>query len=245
MTIVKAFAETSTGKVRKENQDCYRINHQTTLYILADGMGGHKAGKFAAQKACDTFNNLFNPHDNDKETHLTRVFVSTNNSLFQMAQQKAEYDGMGATFIACHIQHGFAHFCHAGDTRAYFFRNNELSQITEDHSTVALLLKNGLINIHDAKQHPLRNRINRAIGTQANTMPDYNKIPVVPNDIILLCSDGLWSAIDDNEIEIILKKQISSNEKLKLLHEQANQSGGNDNITAILIKIVNKKPIVT
>ncbi len=233
----KGFGITDKGKQRKNNEDFLLLNESKSLYIVADGMGGHKAGEVASQLSCEYFIKYFNANFNNIKEHLFEIFNQTNNLVFNEAQKQDELSGMGTTFIACHIESNNAHFVHAGDVRAYLFRKNNLKQLTEDHSTIALMLKNKLITKEEAKEHPLRNNVNKALGIDENIKPDYTHLKILQNDLILLCSDGLWGMIDDEIIQNILKTTKNIELKTKELIKNANNAGGKDNITALLIKI--------
>lgn len=236
MFIKKSFGITDKGLRREKNEDCFLIDEQKSIFMVADGMGGHNAGEIASQLVCQYFSKYFESNVERIEQHFLDNFKKINQIIYQEAQKKDALKGMGTTFIVCCVDEQYAHFCHVGDVRAYYMRNDKLKKITEDHSTIALLLKNNLISEEEVKSHPLRGKINKAIGIEKDVEPDYNRLDIRGGDQILLCSDGLWNMLDDEFMFRILKKDITTEEKcLKLLNE-ANRAGGKDNITAILIE---------
>jgi PPM family protein phosphatase len=232
-----SYALTNPGRIRPNNEDFFVIDNQKSLYLLADGMGGHNAGEVASQGVCKLFEKYFEYPEENIKNHMVDVFKKVNNIIFTQSSKDESLKGMGATFIACYIKNGIAHLCHAGDVRAYRFRNENLKQITEDHSSVASLIKQGFITEEQAKEHPLRSRVSRAVGINKNTFPDYNQIVLNKNDTILLCSDGLWNMLDNNNILEVLSKPDKIEEKCRELLKKANNEGGKDNVTAILIEI--------
>lgn len=235
---LKSFALTNKGLVRTNNEDYFLINLEKSIYLLADGMGGHRAGEVASHGACKLFDKYFTTPEENIENHLIDIFTKVNKTIINQSKNKEELKGMGATFIACYIENKHAHFCHVGDVRAYHFRDNSLTRITEDHSSVASLVKQGFITEEQAKNHPLRSRVSRAIGSDENIIPDYNIIKINKNDIILLCSDGLWNMVDNNKILKILSKDANVEIKCIELVKKANEAGGKDNITVILIEVL-------
>jgi serine/threonine protein phosphatase PrpC len=237
---INAYGLTNKGSVRSNNEDYFTINSQKSLFLLADGMGGHNAGEVASKETCRLYDSFFNPDDKALETHLKEIFTKTNKLIFKRSEKNSKLKNMGATFIVCHIHSSTAHILHAGDVRAYHFRNHTLKQITEDHSSVAELVKVGQITKEQAKEHPLRNRVTKAVGPKETINPDYNRVELAQHDIIFLCSDGLWSMVDDDKILSILIKKESIENKSKELMDKALAAGGTDNITVLLIEYGNE-----
>lgn len=238
-----SYGITDVGRIRIENEDFYIINKQKDLFILADGIGGHNAGEIASKLACSFFEKNFNKDDiqqNDLKKYLLDIFSKTNLKVHSESKVKDELQGMGTTLITCYLEGGFAHICHVGDVRAYLLNNEKLHKITEDHTPVANMMKNGLITEEEAKNHPFRNRINKAIGIQEEVIPAYNKIKINVHDILLLCSDGLWGMLNESDISDILMDTGTIMDKSNKLLNKANENGGNDNITLILIVFNNK-----
>lgn len=235
--MIKGFGLTDKGKIRNNNEDFLLIDEDKSLYLLADGMGGHKGGEVASRTACKLFDEFFKVDVKNIEAHLIEVFKKVNENIFKDGGKKEELKGMGTTFIACYIRENFAHICHVGDVRIYLFRNDNLTRLTEDHSLVYQLLKEGHITEEEAKSHPLRSRLTKAIGPFPEIMPDYNKRELKNKDIVLLCSDGLWNMLKDEEIVRILKKDADIKTKTHELIDKANEAGGEDNIAVVLVEL--------
>jgi serine/threonine protein phosphatase PrpC len=233
---INAYGLTDQGRVRPHNEDFFTINTEKSLYLLADGMGGHNAGEVASKETCLSYERYFNKNNEEIEAHLKEVFEKTNKRIFTQSKKSAHYRNMGATFIVCHVREAAAHILHAGDVRAYHFRDRTLIQITEDHSSVSELVKLGQITKEQAKNHPFRNRVTRAVGPKDTISPDYNKIELTEHDIVCLCSDGLWGMVDDDKILSVLAKQADIESKSLELIDQALAAGGTDNITVLLIE---------
>ena len=238
---LQVFGETDIGKKRENNEDYFLINHEKKLFLLADGMGGQNAGEVASYFSCIYFDQLFSVKAPDIKTHLLEVFKETNSRIIKKSKSEKELDGMATTFIACHINGGLAHLCHAGDVRAYHFKDNELRQVTDDHSTVMMMVRRGLITEQQAHIHPLRNMVYKSIGAGKMVKPDYNLIQYSSNDLLMLCSDGLWNILSNNEIKKVLQKETTVREKTRMLIDESNKAGGEDNITVILIEFSNHK----
>ncbi len=227
---------TDKGKIRENNEDFFLIDEDKSLYLLADGMGGYNGGEVASKTACRLFDEFFKVDGKNIEAHLIEVFKKVNENIFKEGKEKEELKGMGTTFIACHIRENSAHICHVGDVRAYLFRNDVLTPITEDHSLVYQLLKEGHITEEEAAIHPLRSRLTKAIGPSVEIIPDYNKRELKNKDIVLLCSDGLWNMLSDEEIAGVLKKGVEIETKIYELIDKANEVGGKDNVTVVLVE---------
>jgi protein phosphatase len=153
-----------------------------------------------------------------------------------MSESDINLQGMGTTIVVCFCSEDTAHICHAGDSRAYLFRDHKLTQITEDHSAVALMVKQGYITREEAEDHPMKNRITRAIGTMREVEVDYDTCPLQKGDQVLLCTDGLSNMVREPELIKILGQTRSLKEKILTLIQMANSNGGHDNITAVLIE---------
>jgi serine/threonine protein phosphatase PrpC len=233
-----AYGQTHQGLVRSNNEDFFIINNQKSLFLLADGMGGHNAGEVASKGTCRLYDTDFNPEAADPPSHMREVFEKTNVRIFNQAGDNPELQNMGATFIVCHVRNKSAHILHAGDVRGYHFRNGKLKQITSDHSLVGELLKQGQLTAKEAREHPLKNRVTKAVGPLETINPDYNKVELRAKDILLLCCDGLWNMVDDNNICAVLDTDGTIEHKAGELINQALLAGGEDNITVLLIQIL-------
>ena len=240
---MSAVGRCDLGRVRSQNEDSIYIsenpNTEFEYFIVADGMGGHNAGEIASQSAIKYFNEYIenNCVINDGSDVLD-AFVDalgySNSKIFEMSENDPSYSGMGTTFTAAAICGGKIYCVHIGDSRLYVYDRNGLRQITRDHSFVMEMVRMGKITAEEARVHPKRNMITKAVGIEKNMPADTIIIPIEEDSIILVCSDGLPSMVTDKEIEKILKKKTGLDKKADLLVELANKNGGYDNISVIL-----------
>ena len=240
-----------TGLIREINEDSYFVSEDTmNLFIVADGMGGHKAGEVASSLAIDSVKSFIQNHipkavGNSDESVckiIEEAIFEANTRVFKESIQEERYQGMGTTITMALIQSKMF-IGHIGDSRAYLIRDGEITQITQDHSLVAELLKNGTITEKEAKAHPQRNIITRALGTEENILVDVYTIELLQGDIIVLCSDGLSNLVDPVEIKESLMNSRSMQVGCEHLVALANERGGHDNITIIGIKDNEQKGI--
>lgn len=234
------YALTDIGQ-RSENQDCIfysqdSIGNFPNLYIVADGMGGHKAGDLASRLAVDT---VVKRIKDIKSGHyfeiFERVLSDVNNEIHKMGQSAAGLEGMGTTFVAAIIDGSTLSVANIGDSRLYII-GEEIRQITKDHSLVEVMVSLGEINREEARSHQKKNIITRALGAEKNIEVDYFEVELDSFDRILLCSDGLSNMLEDDEIFLVVQKEIDTKEKVKELIDRANKNGGRDNISVILIE---------
>lgn len=238
-----AVGRCDLGRVRSQNEDSIYIsenpNTEFEYFIVADGMGGHNAGEIASQSAIKFFNEYIENNCEIKdEADVLDAFVDalvySNSKIFEMAESDLAYRGMGTTFTAVAICGKKIYCVHIGDSRLYIYDKNGLKQITRDHSFVMEMVRMGKITPEEARVHPKRNMITKAVGIEKNMPADTMIIPVEEDSIILVCSDGLPSMVTDKDIEKILKKKTGLDKKADLLVELANKNGGYDNISVIL-----------
>ncbi|WP_129596340.1 Stp1/IreP family PP2C-type Ser/Thr phosphatase [Anaerophilus nitritogenes] len=231
------------GRVREMNEDAYYIaSKDLNLFIVADGMGGHNAGEVASNVAIQSIKDFMEKNKevilkNDKEicTVLKNATTYANVDIFKKAQQNRECEGMGTTLTVALVASKI-YVAHVGDSRAYLIRKNNISQITQDHSLVAELVRNGSITENEAKIHPQRNMITRALGTDEDINIDLYTLDVEKEDIIVLCTDGLTNLIEVEEIKDTLIDCKNIQVACEHLVALANERGGYDNITVIAIK---------
>jgi protein phosphatase len=226
------------GLVRQTNEDSY-ISQPPYLFVVADGMGGHVAGEIASQLAATTVSNYIQEHigDINMEALLEQAINQANTAVYQLAQSKEDFNGMGTTVTVAYVEGNAVYWGHVGDSRIYLLRNNELRQITNDHSLVFELVQSGNITKEEAKIHPKRNMLTRAVGTSCLIKIDSGVIMWEPEDIILLCTDGLTNMVSEQDIyKLINHPQGNFNSILESLVAQAKDAGGFDNITTILLK---------
>ena len=234
--IISSFGSTDIGKHREINEDYFIVDDHKYLYLVADGMGGHSAGEVASRIACTTFLELFTRETSNIDELLTDCVKKVNEVIHSMAVSEINLQGMGTTLVACYCTDNIAHICHAGDSRAYLYRDKELVQLTEDHSAVAVMVRQGYITKEEAEDHPLKNRITKAVGTMPEIDPDYTNCPLKKDDLLLLCTDGLTNMVKEYDIKEILGQESTIEERVKMLIQMANDHGGHDNSTAVLIK---------
>jgi len=227
---MKIYGATDIGLVRATNQDNFYIDTAGKWAVVADGMGGHNGGETASTMAVDEIKKSMSQGVGLKES-----ISNANTLVYKKSVDSPELYGMGTTVVLCEILSGRANIAHVGDSRAYLYRDHKLIQITKDHSIVQQLIDSGTITQEQARFHPQRNLITRAVGTERTILVDYNTVEFGNKDCILICSDGLSSCVDEKDILDILENTKSSEAVNKLI-EAANKGGGNDNITVVLIK---------
>ena len=232
-----------TGEIRENNEDSVYVDDKfRQLYIVADGMGGHNAGEVASRVAIDSFVEYIkeNYTDGIDAGEMGDLFVGAvshcNKKVYEIGRNDEELKNMGTTFTVVAIIKGRAVIAQVGDSRAYVYRDKKLIQLTKDHSYVMEMVRQGKITVEEAKVHPKRNIITRAIGTDEEVKVDIVFEPLKENDLILLCSDGLYSMITDNDIEKCLKKRKKISDIVNELVDKANDNGGKDNISVIIIE---------
>ena len=240
---LSAFGKTDVGMMRTINQDSIFISTKPVgklqnLFIVADGMGGHKAGDVASRVAIENFvKYVCTTNMTDPANILDSGIISINKDIYNMAKDNKDFDGMGTTFVATTIVDNHVYIANVGDSRLYLI-NHDIRQITRDHSLVADMVRLGMIDKEAAKTHYKKNVITKAIGVSddKSSTPDIFEIEIEPGDMLLLCSDGLTNMIEDYDIRKIVKTSNSIEEAIERLIEQANDNGGKDNISAVLVE---------
>ncbi|TZE83408.1 Stp1/IreP family PP2C-type Ser/Thr phosphatase [Calorimonas adulescens] len=238
-------AVSNIGMVRDKNEDSFYVSgcdDPYKLYIVADGMGGHNAGEIASSLAVDAAKQFFDKYyvslqktDDMIEKFIREAIANSNTRVLNESQLHIDESGMGTTMTLLLIENNKFYIGHIGDSRAYLIRNNTIEQITEDHSLVTQMVKEGKLSIAEAKYHPLKNIITRAIGVDMDINIDVYIRQAVQGDIVILCTDGLSNMVTDAEIlEEYTKCDIvtASNN----LVECSNARGGYDNITIVAVK---------
>lgn len=237
------------GQVREINEDAYYISSSDlNLFIVADGMGGHNAGEVASNVAINSIKNFMEKNMDkymDKEEEvvckmLKKAILEANHQIFLKAKEEEACQGMGTTLTVVLIL-SKVYVGHVGDSRAYVIQNDDILQITEDHSLVAELVRNGSISENEAKNHPQRNMITRALGTDENVTIDIYTLDLKKDDIIVLCTDGLSNVIETHEIKNTMIDCHNMQYACEHLVALANERGGHDNITVIAIKNQSKE----
>ena len=236
--MLKVGAKTDKGLIRENNEDAFYVDVKKGIFIVADGMGGHNAGEVASQMAVDEIKKYLNSQEiNNLSQILKQAIIKANEAIYEKAEKDPNLEGMGTTVVVAIInnKNKNLHIAHVGDSRAYILTKKGLKQITDDHSLVNEWVKEGKITLEEARFHPMRNVITRALGVKKEVEVEINTIPY-QGESILLCTDGLTDMLEDKEIEEIIKNNPDPKEACKALIEEANKKGGKDNITVILIK---------
>ncbi len=243
---VSAFGRTDTGKVRAHNEDSFGLLSERHLFLVADGMGGHNAGEVASQAAIEFLSTFLTGkkiramHGQAEELRHTLIssFRHANEHIMAMAKEDESRQGMGSTLIAALVDGWELHTCHVGDVRAYRIADGAISQLTTDHSYFAEYERKKLAGETGLPPWPpARNIVTRVMGFPFQQDPEYHHFPVAAGTRILLCTDGLWSMLSDAELLEIVTPGRAPEEACDLLVERANEAGGRDNITAIVVAL--------
>ena len=238
------FAKSDIGKSREINQDYYYISQDTDiprLYILADGMGGYKGGEIASRLATESvkryINNNFSDKLNEKEEILKLIENAVeyaNMVVYEKSKEIPELEGMGTTLEVCLIYNNKTYIGHVGDSRIYRIRKNIMRKLTKDHSYVQQLVEDKKITREEAKTHAKKNMLTKALGCTPYVEPDIRARKFEKDDVFIICSDGLTNMVEDDTICELISQDITS--AADKLVELANEAGGYDNITVIIIK---------
>ena len=226
---VRVGATTDIGRVREGNEDSYLVLEP--LYVVADGMGGHRGGEVASSLALETVQGMFER----REGSLAEQVAEANRAVFDRSQNDRSVSGMGTTLTAAQVDGNRVHLVHVGDSRAYLLRGGELTQITEDHTLVHRMVMEGEITPEEAETHPHRSILTRALGVDQTIQVDEGDIEVVPGDRLLLCTDGLSGMVPEGQIREIALETPDPQEAVEKLIKVANRAGGIDNITAVIL----------
>ena len=234
---VEFSGATDRGKRRKSNEDSFGVFKDLNFAIVADGMGGHAGGEVASRLAVETVHQaiLQNSHKNSQE-RLDNALQKANTHILETAKKDPALSGMGTTVVTFLLSGKSVHIGYAGDSRAYLYRESKLQQITEDHSLVRDYIRKGLLTPEEAKQNPLKHVITRALGTHETIQIDHRSVLLGGDDIFLLCSDGLSNMVSLDELQRgLAAPRRNLDETCKGLIHQANENGGSDNITLVLV----------
>ena len=251
---VKASGLTHVGRQRQHNEDAFLVEPDARLFLVADGMGGHAAGEIASRIAVDSISEFILhtkeddgtwPHAYDESlkratNRLMAAVRMANTRVLEAMRKDARLRGMGTTVVAClGDDNGTMSVAHVGDSRAYLIRDDTLARITNDHSWVFEQVQAGMLTEAEAEKHPLRNVITRALGGALQVNPDASEVDTKPGDVFLLCSDGLTGMVPEEEIlRVVTHSHDNLEAACQKLIETANERGGLDNITAILVKTI-------
>ncbi len=249
---IESFGKSDVGKCREKNEDSFLINDESRLYIVADGMGGHLGGEYASRLAVNSIDEVVKSVESDPEATLPETTELTPNDyagilryaisvasrrIFEKAKNDSALHGMGTTSVVLLFRHNKAYIANVGDSRVYHIRSNKINQVTKDHSLVEEQVRAGILSPKDSRGHRFKNIITRSVGYQEGVEADVDIRVAHPGDRYLLCSDGLSNLIEDDDI-----KDIVANNGLKEATERlidvANERGGEDNITAVLVEVL-------
>ncbi len=237
---MKAAGMTDKGLVRDNNEDAYALYNEAVgalpnLYVVADGMGGHQCGEVASSKAIEYFLSFIKENDQtDIMDTITEGVRNANRQVHELSKSDPSYYGMGTTFTACVVKDGRGYTAHVGDSRLYLIRKGELHLITTDHTYVNEMVKAGQITKEEAKVHPSRNALTKALGVDSYIEIDGYIFDICDKDKILMCSDGLTNMVSESDILKIADSDSDLVDCARKLIEAANENGGIDNITVLL-----------
>ena len=241
---ITAVGYTHPGLKREENEDCFLIDGKAGFFMVADGMGGHRAGavasRMAVQKAAEYLRKWSvdqagsSKKGSSPQRYIVEAFRRANLAVYEAARANPDYQEMGTTLIVGFLAANRCYVAHAGDSRGYLFRGGKLISLTRDHTLTALLVERGHLSPIDAATHPLRHRLERCLGVNPDIICDTMRFQVKPGDVLLLCTDGLWDLVDDDEIGRVIENSPNYANTCKELAAQALVAGGADNITVIL-----------
>ncbi|MDX6632752.1 MAG: family protein phosphatase [Solirubrobacterales bacterium] len=234
LKVVEEAKGTDTGRQRRANEDSFFA--RAPLFAVADGMGGAQAGEVASKIAAEAFEPALR-EGQAPERQLARIVKNANKRIHELAKDDASRAGMGTTLTAALIGDGEVSFAHVGDSRAYRLRDGELKQLTNDHSLVEELRRQGRLTDEQAVDHPQRSIITRALGPEPDVDVDTMTFPAKDGDVYLLCSDGLTTMVLEERIAQILRGATSLDTAVRKLIQEANQNGGRDNITAVAFRL--------
>jgi protein phosphatase len=237
------YALTDVGQKREHNEDSYLVAPELQLFAVADGMGGHQAGERASRMAVERLRESLKLPEPDAPRdevlqQLRQAMISAGTAIFEAAQSDPDLAGMGTTLTALLFQGPRAFVTHVGDSRAYLYRDGKVLQLTDDHSWVHEQVKAGLLTEYEARESRFRHIITRSVGFEREVQVDGEIWPVQAGDCFLLCSDGLSNNVDDGDLQRILSAHFYCDVP-RLLVELANDRGGDDNITVVLIHVAN------
>ena len=231
-----AVLRTDIGRVRKQNEDAAWLNEERGVYVVADGMGGHLAGEVASAMAIDAVKSMAQSHDIASISVLRETVSAVHEAIGTRARENQSCSGMGTTISAMWRGGHYMYIAHVGDSRIYRLRQGKLEQITQDHSLVEELVRARIITREEARNHPRRNIITRALGTPGENAPDLLAADMEAGDLWLLCTDGLTGMVDDEQIERVLSTGESLDKMADTLMKMALAAGGRDNVTLILCR---------
>lgn len=231
---------TDRGCKRINNEDAFFVMKKDRLFAVADGVGGNRSGEIASRRAVSEVAKLVEEEGLIKEpirTFFCRAVAKANEGVYTSSHRFRQNKGMATTLVLCHLRGPRLYAANVGDSRAYVFSAGHLHQITEDHTYVNELVKAGVLTSAEAKAHEDKNMITKAVGVERDLEPDYYEYPLQSDDIVMLCTDGLYGEVEEAEIAALLSQGKTMSATCQDLIEKAKANGGGDNITLVLIKV--------
>jgi len=241
---VDASGLSDMGQVRKHNEDAFLIDEEICLFIVADGMGGHRGGETASNMAVQLLPHVYRERIAQCPAPVTQdalvaafgaSVAEVSRRIHEAGKQKAQLHRMGTTLVAILVARGYAHVTHLGDSRAYVLRNRALHQLTEDHSVANRLVQLGALKPEDVERHPAKNQLTSYAGIHLPVQPDVAMLRLRSGDRFLLCTDGVWATVPPTEIRDILAESASARAACRRLVAKGNANGGPDNLTALVV----------
>lgn len=236
-----SYGQTDVGLKRQINQDSIYVSDEKigklpNLYIVADGMGGHKAGDIASKSCVNTFVDFVSKTDMTDPVNIIDAGIQiANDEVFEMANSNLDYVGMGTTFVVATVIGNKVYIANVGDSRLYLI-GKDIIQITRDHSLVEEMVNIGELQRNEARTHTKKNIITRAVGVEENVVADIFQIEIAKGDKLLLCSDGLCNMVEDYDIKKVVATSESLEHAVGTLVDKANLNGGKDNISVVLVE---------
>ena len=250
---VSSAAATDKGLRRSINEDSFSVREELGLFVVADGMGGHTAGEVASQAAVEgivafveatvqispdqTWPIPFDPNESVNANRLRAGFRMGNRQLAAQVASSSELRGMATTAVAVLVDGETGTLAHVGDSRAYRLRDGQLERLTRDHSWVEEQIRVGALSETAARQHPWRNIVTRALSGSEDLEVDVQELSVQPGDRLLLCSDGVFTVLSDDQISEVLRRETDLDSVCRALIQGANDGGGPDNVTAVVLEV--------
>ncbi len=246
--------ETDVGMVRANNEDSFSVIEKIGLLVVADGMGGHASGEVASKMAIDVIQDYFSENGEKKPfvgeycdeyseeaNRLGSAIRLANMAIHDVSENNSQYHGMGTTVAAVLVNGRKMSIAHVGDSRVYLIRAGDIEQLTDDHSLVYEQVKKEIISKEDAETSGMRNILTRALGTMPEVEVDISEMNLIPGDKLLLCSDGLYTMVPDDDIMAVVTAANMPAEACQTLIRMANDNGGKDNITVVTAHFCDKK----
>lgn len=240
--MIKTFSLTDIGRKRKVNQDYVYTSEQPignlpNIFIVADGMGGHNAGDYASKVTVETIvEEVASCFEKNPIMIMAKAIEAANEVIYKKSHENSEFEGMGTTVVAAVFIGGYLQVANVGDSRLYIINDKEIRQITRDHSLVEEMVRMGGIPRTEARNHPDKNIITRAVGVNEAVEADFFTVELTEGDTVLMCTDGLTNMLEDEEIRMTISGGRDIVEKAQELVKTANKNGGRDNISVIIIE---------